>query len=81
METRTLRGVHMLRSEHFISGSFLLILFLSSCGSGSSPTAVSQSAPPVALLDANATSPSFGEPILTEDYLGTISAWYFGRST
>ena len=79
----------MLRREHLISGSFLLILFLSSCGSGSSPTAVSQSAPPeeqqplqqIALLDANATSPSFGEPILPEDYLGTISAWYFGRST
>tara|TARA_B100000029_G_scaffold28139_1_gene27371 strand:- start:457 stop:696 length:240 start_codon:yes stop_codon:yes gene_type:complete len=79
----------MLRREHLISGSFLLILFLVSCGSKSSATSASQSAPPekqqplqqIALLDANATSPSFGETILPEDYLGTISAWYFGHSS
>ena len=34
-----------------------------------------------ALLDVNATSPTFNLYILSEDYLGLVSAWYFGHST
>ena len=34
-----------------------------------------------ALLDVNATSPTFNQYILPEDYKGLVSAWYFGHST
>ncbi len=34
-----------------------------------------------ALLDVNATSPTFNLYILPEDYEGLVSAWYFGHST
>ena len=34
-----------------------------------------------ALLDVNATSATFNTYILPEDYLGQVSAWYFGAST
>jgi len=33
------------------------------------------------LLDVNATSPTFNQYILSEDYEGLVSAWYFGHST
>ena len=34
-----------------------------------------------ALLDVNATSPTFNQYILPEDFEGLVSAWYFGNST
>jgi len=34
-----------------------------------------------ALLDVNATSPTFNLYIIFEDYEGLVSAWYFGHST
>jgi hypothetical protein len=34
-----------------------------------------------ALPDVNATSPTFGQYILPEDFEGQVSAWYFGHST
>jgi hypothetical protein len=33
------------------------------------------------LLDVNATSPTFNQYILPEDYEDLVSAWYFGHST
>jgi hypothetical protein len=34
-----------------------------------------------ALLDVNETSPTFNKYVLSEDYKGMVSAWYFGHST
>ncbi len=34
-----------------------------------------------ALLGVNPTSPTFNQYILPEDFLGQVSAWYFGQST
>jgi hypothetical protein len=34
-----------------------------------------------ALLDVNETSPSAGVHVSPRDYLGQVSAWYFGHST
>ena len=34
-----------------------------------------------ALLDVNATSPTFNQCIVPEDYKGLVSVWYFGHST
>ena len=38
-------------------------------------------APDFALLDVNPSSPRFGESVSPRDYLGTISAWFFGWAT
>ena len=34
-----------------------------------------------ALLDVNPTSPTFNHYIVSEDFQGEISAWYFGHAT
>ena len=34
-----------------------------------------------ALMDVNATSPSFGEAVHPDDYEGVVSGWYFGHAT
>ena len=33
------------------------------------------------LMDMNDTSPRFGESVSPRDYLGGLSAWYFGHAT
>ena len=33
------------------------------------------------LVDANTTSETYGEEVSPRDYLGEVSAWYFGHST
>ena len=33
------------------------------------------------LLDVNPTSPTFNQNVSPRDYLGQVSAWYFGHST
>lgn len=33
------------------------------------------------LADVNTASERFGEPISPREYLGTVSAWYFGAAT
>ncbi len=34
-----------------------------------------------ALLDVNPTSATFNQTVSPRDYLGQVSAWYFGHST
>jgi len=82
----------MLKSKYFFPSVFLISLFLIGC---SKPIGPSESVliPPkdelptltaggleVALLDVNATSPTFNSSVLPEDYDGFVSAWYFGHS-
>jgi hypothetical protein len=38
-------------------------------------------APNFALRDVNPSSPSYGERVGPRDYLGTVSAWFFGWAT
>ena len=33
------------------------------------------------LIDVNANSSRYGEAVSPRDYLGQVSAWYFGRAT
>ena len=33
------------------------------------------------LVDVNPTSPTFNQNVSPRDYLGQVSAWYFGHST
>ena len=37
--------------------------------------------PDFGLLDVNPTSPTAGQVVSPRDYLGSVSAWYFGHST
>jgi hypothetical protein len=37
--------------------------------------------PDFSVVDANSASPRFREAVSPRDYLGEISAWYFGHST
>ena len=52
------------------------------CGEDDSPSAPSDPhAPDVALLDVNPNSVTSGQPVSPQDYLGSVSAWYFGHAT
>ncbi len=57
--------------------------FVSAC-KNDTPTASSDEpvmAANFSLEDVNDSSMTFGEAISPRDYLGSISAWYFGHST
>ena len=69
-------------------GSLAYVLLLSACiGSDSPPTptgpspAVGEVMPDFTLLDVNPGSPRFGQAVSPRDYLGQVSAWYFGHAT
>jgi len=64
------------------------------CGSDSSPAApdnnggdtnggqtTEQSVPDFALTDVNSTSTTYDTLVSPRDFLGEVSAWYFGHST
>jgi hypothetical protein len=38
-------------------------------------------APDFSVVDVNETSPRFDEMVSPRDYLGEVSAWYFGHAT
>jgi hypothetical protein len=60
-----------------------LVAVLAACNNDSSlETSVPADAvADFALTDVNATSPSAGRAVSPRDYLGQVSAWYFGHST
>jgi hypothetical protein len=37
--------------------------------------------PDVELEDVNSTSPHYGDFLSPRDYLGSVTAWYFGHAT
>ena len=47
-------------------------------GAPEMPQAGSEAVPDFSLADVNANSPRYGETVSVRDYLGEISAWYFG---
>jgi hypothetical protein len=63
-----------------------LVLFAAACKkdnpSAPTPPELPEGAvPEFAALDVNPTSSRLGEVISPRDYLGSVSAWYFGHST
>jgi hypothetical protein len=52
-------------------------LALAACG----PAAPVGPVPDFALPDVNAASPSFQKDVSPRDFLGKVSAWYFGHSS
>ena len=45
------------------------------------PPASAEALPDFKVIDVNAASPRFGQAVSPRDYLGEVSAWYFGQST
>ncbi len=45
------------------------------------PAAADDALPDFAVEDVNAASSQFGKLVSPRDYLGEVSAWYFGHST
>ena len=62
-----------------------LILFASACKDDPSEPPVLEpsetAVPEFSAQDVNPTSPRTGENVSPRDYLGSVSAWYFGHST
>lgn len=74
--TPTLLGASLL-------GSLLGCMPMATDG-GDGPTPVDGGSTPVAdfsLTDVNATSPRFDTPVSPRDYIGRVTAWYFGHAT
>ena len=48
---------------------------------GEPPEPNDEALPDFSVVDVNADSARYGEAVSPRDYLGQISAWYFGHST
>lgn len=49
--------------------------------SAGAPEPSNEALPDFSLTDVNSNSSRFGEAVSPRDYLGKISAWYFGHAT
>lgn len=58
------------------------LMTLIGCGGDTTGGVLSTDAmPDFSAVDVNANSPRYQEAVSPRDYLGQISAWYFGHST
>lgn len=78
----------MTRAPAAAFAAVLLAACIASCGEddpAGTPDpgdgAPADTAPDFALLDVNPGSPSFGARVAPRDFLGRVSAWYFGHAT
>lgn len=58
-----------------------LAVLAAACGKDKATDPASQAMPDFQLTDVNSNSSTYSLPVSPRDYEGTISAWYFGRST
>lgn len=74
-----------LRLPRVFASAVLALAFVSiGCGDSGPSAPPPPAAEPVADFsapDVNATSPRFGDAVSPRDYLGQVSAWYFGHAT
>lgn len=76
-------------NRRFCLPMFLLVVAGSPIGCNTTPPAGSAAAPEpndealpeFSLADVNANSSRYEEAVSPRDYLGQVSAWYFGHST
>ncbi len=68
--------------------SAVLLAWAAGCGGGGSPTPPAGPSMPAgemvadfSLPDVNPASARFGQVVSPRDYLGQVSAWYFGHAT
>ena len=68
-----------------LHASLVLAIALAACGGSSSHPPgnvdVGEMAPDFALEDVNASSPTASQDVTPRDYVGKVSAWYFGHAT
>lgn len=70
------------RSFCVIRTSIVLLWSLGGCGPGDSVNDPSdQAMPEFAIPDVNPASARYNNDVSPRDYLGQISAWYFGHAT
>lgn len=69
----------------YVSLVLAFVFVLASCGGSSSAPPddvdVGETAPDFALEDANASSPTAAQDVSPRDYVGKVSAYYFGHAT
>lgn len=58
-----------------------LAVLATACGKDKSTDPANQSMPDFQLTDVNSNSPTYSLPVSPRDYLGGVSAWYFGHAT
>jgi hypothetical protein len=73
--------MHRLRTPSLALATCLAGLVVLSCSSGSEDDLSGTAVPSFALTDVNPNSPTSGRTVLVRDFLGSVSAWYFGHST
>lgn len=82
-----MRACHaMLETMRTLSLVLTAAVALVACGpadsrSDASPISLGEVASSFALLDVNPASPRYGQRVSPPDYVGRVSAWYFGHST
>ncbi len=59
----------------------LALLFAAACGGGSSGPPAPQLAPDFLLPDVNPNSATGGQNVSPRNYVGNVSAYYFGAAT
>ena len=60
---------------------FVFTLFGAGCSDDDSPNGPSGLVPDFSLPDVNPNSATFDSTLSPRDYVGNVSAWYFGHST
>ena len=72
------------RLPAIVAASALAAVLLTACSwndDAAGPTLGAAAVTDFGLLDVNPTSPRSGQVVSPRDYVGTVSAWYFGHST
>ncbi len=69
-----------------VVASLVVLLALAACGGSSSSLPASdvdvgELAPDFLLADVNGDSPTGSQDVTPRDYVGKVSAWYFGHAT
>ena len=59
----------------------LLTLAVAGCGGDETTGPPPGQVPDFSLVDVNPTSPRHDSSVSPRDYLGSVSAWYFGHAT
>ena len=71
----------MKHATSLAAAAVVCMLLLGCTSSDDTPTAAIDAVVDFALIDVNDTSLTSGLTVSPRDYLGQVSAWYFGHST
>lgn len=78
-----MRANRMRRSSRLnrLLPALALAALVSACGDDDPAAPGSQAMPDFLLVDVNPASATYSEQVSPRDYLGVVSAWYFGQAT